>query len=126
MTQFFRRLVGVLVLDAGAFEDIEADRRAGMQSVLVVMAVCLAGGFAAMGIGAGGPTSFVATAAMMRGAWPVWLRIIATVGTVTLREPQTSANVRELLRGLGYAAAPGVFLAFGAMPPAASIIAVFV
>src|SRR5687767_15644768 len=95
MTQFFRRLVGVLVLDAGAFEDIEADRRAGMQSVLVVMAVCLAGGFAAMGIGAVGPSGIVAGAVMMLGAWLVWVGIIATVGTVTLPEPQTKTNVRD-------------------------------
>ena len=126
MTQFFRRLVGVLVLDAGAFEDIEADRRAGMQSVVVVMAVCLAGGFAAMGIGAVGPSGIVAGAVMMLGAWLVWVGIIATVGTVTLPEPQTTTNVRELLRVLGYAAAPGVFLAFAAMRPAAPIIAVIV
>jgi hypothetical protein len=125
MTLFFRRFIGVLVLDAGAFEDIEADRRAGMQSVLVVMAVCLAGGFGAMGFGAG-LNGVVVGAVVMLGAWLVWVGIIATVGTVTLPEPQTSTNVRELLRVLGYAAAPGMFLAFAAMRPAAPIIAVIV
>jgi hypothetical protein len=126
MALFFRRFIGVLVLDAGAFEDIEADRRAGMQSVWVVMAVCLAGGFGAMGVGAAGLSGVLVGAVMMLGAWLVWVGIIATVGTVTLPEPQTSTNVRELLRVLGYAAAPGVFLAFAAMRPAAPIIAVIV
>jgi hypothetical protein len=126
MTLFFRRFVGVLVLDAGAFEDIEADRRAGMQSVLVVVAVCLAGGFGALGLGTVGLNGVVAGAVMMLGAWLVWVGIIATVGTVTLPEPQTRTNVRELLRVLGYAAAPGVFLAFAAMRSAAPIIAVIV
>jgi hypothetical protein len=125
MTLFFRRFIGVLVLDAGTFEDIEADRRAGMQSVLVVMAVCLAGGFGAMGFGAG-LNGVVTGALMVLGAWLVWVGIIATVGTVTLPEPQTRTNVRELLRVLGYAAAPGMFLAFAAMRPAAPIIAVIV
>jgi hypothetical protein len=126
MTLFFRRFVGVLVLDAGAFEDIEADRRAGMQSVLVVVAVCMAGGFGALGLGTVGLNGVVVGAVMMLGAWLVWVGIIATVGTVTLPEPQTSTNVRELLRVLGYAAAPGVFLAFAAMRSAAPIIAVIV
>ena len=43
--------MGVLVLDAGTFEEIEADRHAAMQSVVVVLLVCLAGGVAALGLG---------------------------------------------------------------------------
>lgn len=126
MAQFFRRFIGALALDAGAFEDIEADRLAGMSSVLVVLAVCVAGGFGAIGFGAVGLAGVVTGAVVVLGAWLVWVGIIATVGTVTLPEPQTTSNVRELLRVLGYAAAPGVFLAFAAMRPAAPVVIVIV
>ena len=122
MTQFFRRFIGALVLDAGAFEDIEADRHASMQSVMVVLAVCAAGGIAAAGLGIAGAASFVSGAVMALGGWLVWVAVIAAVGTVTLAEPQTRSNVRELLRVLGYAAAPGVFIALAAMRSAAPIV----
>lgn len=126
MQVFLRRFVGVLALDAGAFEDIEADRLADMQSVLVIMAVCVAGGFGALGFGAIGLPGVVTAALMVLGGWLVWVGIIAAIGTVRLPEPQTTSNVRELLRVLGYAAAPGVFLAFAAMRSAAPIVIVIV
>ena len=122
MALFFRRFIGALVLDAAAFEDIEADRRAAMQSVIVVALACLAGGFAAAGLGLVGLGGFVTGAVLALGAWLVWISVIATVGAVTLAEPQTHSDVRELLRTLGFAAAPGVFLAFAAMPAAAPFV----
>lgn len=122
MIQFFRRFIGVLVLDASAFEDVEADRRAGMQAVVVVLAACLAGGMAAMGLGLVGIAGLVTGAIMMLGAWLVWVALIATIGTVALAEPQTRSDVRELWRVLGFAAAPGVFTALAAMRPAAPLV----
>ena len=119
---FFRRLIGTLALDAGAFEDIEMDRRADMQSVLVVLAVCAAAGFAAIGLGQAGPAGFVTGAIVMLGAWLVWVAAIAAIGTITLAEPQTRSDVHELLRVLGFAAAPGLFLALATMQAAAPIV----
>ena len=126
MAMFFRRFVGALALDAGTFEDIEAGRDAGLQSIVVVMVVSLAGGIGAIGAGAIGIAGFLTGAVMVLGAWLLWVGVIATVGSVTLAEPHTSSNVRELLRVLGYAAAPGVFLAFAAMRSAAPIVIVIV
>lgn len=126
MTLLFRRFVGALALSPAAFEDIEADGLAAMQSVIVVLAACLAGGFGAIGFGAVGATGFVAGAVMVLGAWLVWVGVIAAIGTSSLAEPQTRSNVRELLRVLGFAAAPGVFLAFAAMRTAAPIVIVIV
>lgn len=126
MQVFFRRFIGALALNPGAFEDIEAARDADIESVLVVLAVCLAGGMGAIGAGAVGVSGFVTGAVMVLGAWLVWVGVIATVGTVTFPEAQTSSNARELLRVLGYAAAPGVFLAFAAMRTAAPIVVLIV
>jgi 4-hydroxybenzoate polyprenyltransferase len=122
MAQFFRRFIGALVLDANAFEEVESDRHAGMQSVLVVLAVCGAGGMAAIGLGLVGFAGFVTGAIVMLGGWLVWVALIATIGTVALAEPDTRSDVRELLRVLGFAAAPGVFTALAAMRPAAPVV----
>jgi hypothetical protein len=122
MTLFLKRFMGVLVLDLSTFEEIEADRRAAMESVVVVLLVCLAGGFAALGLGLAGIGGFVVGAVVWLGAWLVWAALITTVGTVALPESKTKSNLREVLRVMGYAAAPGVFLVFAAMRTAAALV----
>jgi hypothetical protein len=122
MTTFFRRFLGVLMLEASAYEEIEAHRAAGMQSVLVVLAVTAAGGVAGMGLGLIGVPGFVTGAIVALGGWLVWVSLIATLGTTTFAEPQTKSDGRELLRTLGFAAAPGVFLVFAAMRAAAPLV----
>ena len=121
MTLFFHRFFGALVLDPEAFEDVERDQHAAMQSVIVVMAVCIAAGIGAIGLGAG-LSSFIAGAIIALGAWLVWASVVMTLGTVALPEPATNSNFRELLRVLGFAAAPGVFMAFAAMRSAAPFV----
>ena len=126
MTLFFRRFIGALVLDPAAFEDIEADRRAGMQSVIVVAMVCLAGGVAAIGLGLVGITGFVTGTVVSLGAWLVWAAVITTLGTITVPEPQTKSSLPELLRVLGFASAPGVFIAFAGLRSAAALVLMIV
>src|SRR5688572_2454396 len=126
MQLLFRRFIGALALSPGAFEDIEADRFADLQSMIVVGVACLAGGFGAVGFGAVGPIGFATGAVMVLGAWLVWVGVIASSGTAAVAEPQASSSLTELLRVLGYAAAPGVFLACAAMRSAAPIVIVIV
>jgi len=123
---FFGRLLGALMLDRGAYENIEHDATADLQSMMVVVAVCAASGVAAMGLGLVGMAGFVTGVLVMLGAWIVWVATIATIGTISLAEPQTRSNVHELLRVLGYATAPGLFIALAAVRPAAPIVAAIV
>jgi hypothetical protein len=115
MPRFLMRLLGVLVLDPVVFEDIEADRRAAMQSAIVVAAVCLAGGYAAAGLQFAGPAAFVSGVVLALGAWLGWVVMIAALGPYAMAEPQTKSDLPELLRVLGFAAAPGIFVALAAM-----------
>ena len=115
MPRFMMRLLGVLTLDPAAFEEIEADRRAAMQSVIVVAAVCLSGGFAAAGLEIAGAAGFASGVVMALGAWLVWVALIAALGSYAMAEPQTKSDLPELLRVLGFAAAPGLFIALAAM-----------
>jgi hypothetical protein len=120
------RFLGALTLDPAAYENVEADRRSAMHSVIVVMAICVAGGVGAIGFGLVGITGFVTGAILSLGAWLVWAVTIIALGTGLLAEPQTKSDLPELLRVLGFAAAPGVFIAFAAMPAAAPIVLVIV
>ena len=120
------RLLGVLVLDPAAFEDIESDRGAAMQSVILVVAVCLSGGFALAGLGAAGPAGFATGAVMVLGSWLVWVTVIAALGTHVMAEPQTRSDLPELLRVLGFAAAPGLFIGLAAMPAVMPLVVVVV
>jgi hypothetical protein len=115
MVRFTRRFMGALALDPVTFEDVEADRRAGAQAATVVLLACVAGGFAVVGNSSMTLPMFAAGMAATLGAWVVWVLLIATIGTHLLAEPQTKSRPAELLRTMGFAAAPGVFYAFGAM-----------
>lgn len=114
------------MLEASAYEEIEAHPTADMQSVVVVLGVAAAGGIAGTGLGVISPAGFITGASVALGGWLVWVSLIATLGTITFAEPQTTSNPRELLRTLGYAAAPGVFLAFAVIRPAAPLVLLLV
>jgi hypothetical protein len=123
---FFVRFLGALMLDASAYENVEADRHAAMQSVAVVMAVCVAGGIGAIGFGLVGVAGFVTGVVISLGAWLVWATTIIALGTSAFAEPQTRSDLPELLRVLGFSAAPGVFIALAAMPAVAPIVLIVV
>lgn len=118
MALFLHRFFGALVLDPEAFEEVERDRHAALQSFLVVTAVCAAAGVGAIGLGAGA-VAFATGTVLALGAWLVWAGIVVTLGTIALPERNTASNLPELLRVLGFAAAPGVFIALAALRPAA-------
>lgn len=126
MAVFLRRFMGALVLDPSAFEDIEADRTALLQSLLVVAIAAAAGGTAAVGLGLIGVAGFLAGAIVVLGAWLVWIMTVSVLGTASLAEPQTRSSVPELIRTLGFAMAPGAFLAFAAMRAVAPLVLILV
>ena len=125
MTLFLHRFFGALVLDPGAFEEIEHDRHADLQSLIIVSAVCAAAGVGSIGLGAGA-TTFAAGTVLALGAWLVWAGVVMTLGTVALPERATTSDLPELLRVLGFAAAPGVFIALAALRPAAPAVLIIV
>ena len=118
MALFLHRFFGALGLDPEAFEEVERDRHAALQSLLVVTAVCAATGVGVIGLGAGA-AAFAAGTVLALGAWLVWAGIVMTLGTIAFPERNTASNLPELLRVLGFAAAPGVFIALAALRPAA-------
>jgi hypothetical protein len=119
---FFRRFIGVLALDASMFEEIEADTHAWAQAAVVVIIAAAGARIAAIEIGLSELESFIIAAVVPLGGLIVWVTAVAALGRFAFAEPQTHSSVPELLRTLGFAAAPGVFLSLAVMRPAAPAI----
>jgi fucose 4-O-acetylase-like acetyltransferase len=122
MSVYFWRFTHALMLDAAAYEEIEAHRGAAMQSIATVIAACAAGGFGAIGLGLMGIAGFMTGVVVSLGAWLVWAVAIVAIGTTVMAEPRTNSSVPEMLRVLGFAAAPGVLAAFAALTVSAPLV----
>ncbi len=119
MTTFPHRLMGASVLDVGTYEEVEADRAATGQALVVVLASSLAGGIGASGLVAGGRVALPGVllwSAVALIAWAAWAVLVFEIGGRLLPEPQTSVDVGELLRTIGFSSAPGILRVLGVMP----------
>jgi hypothetical protein len=113
---FLRRLIGAVALRVTTYEDVEADRRATGQAVAVVVLSSLAAGFGARGFGAGTAVDIAFYSAVALMAWVAWAFVVYEIGTRILPGAQTRADVGELLRTTGFAAAPGLLRIVGVLP----------
>jgi hypothetical protein len=115
---FLQRLVGAAALDAAIYEDVEADRRATAQAFAVVLLSSLAGGIGASGL-SGGPVNVAFFSMVSLLSWAAWALVTYAIGAHLLPEPQTRADVGELLRTTGFAATPGLLSVLAIMTPLA-------
>jgi hypothetical protein len=113
---FLHRLIGALALRAKTYEEVEADRSANGQAVVVVVLSSVAAGLGAHGFGAGdaGDVAFFSAVAFM--AWVAWAFVVFEIGTRILPGARTRADVGELLRTTGFATAPGLLRIVGVLP----------
>jgi len=112
MMTFLRRLLSALALDPKVFEEVEADRRATGQALVVVVGAGVAAGIGNAGIGSGASTVIGIVAIGSIAAWAAWASLLYLIGTRIMPERTTSADLGQVLRTLGFAAAPGLFRAF--------------
>jgi hypothetical protein len=120
ITVFMRRLAGAALLDPATYEDVEADRGATIQAIGVVVLASLAAGVGARGASGAGPALkfFVVGTILSLMAWVAFAVLTFQIGTGVLSHPDTRADAGQLLRTLGFAAAPGllqVFAIFGGL-----------
>lgn len=115
-TTFLHRLIGAAALRAETYEEVEGDRRANGEAVVVVVLSSIAAGFGARGFGAvdAGNVVFFSAVALM--AWVAWASIVYQIGARILPGPSTRADVGELLRTTGFATAPGLLRIVGVLP----------
>ena len=112
MASFSERMIGAAKLDVHTYEEVEADTTAMGQSMWVVVLSSIAAG---IGTGAGIAGLVVGSIAALVG-WFVWAFVTYLIGTKLLPEPQTEADVGQLLRTTGFSATPGILRVFGIIP----------
>jgi len=111
---FLQRAIGAARLNVSVFEEIEADRTATGQALLIVVLSSLAAG---IGLTAGVYNAPVLHRVMLALLlWVFWAISTYIVGVYLMPEPQTQTNVGELLRTIGFAASPGVLRIAGMVP----------
>jgi hypothetical protein len=115
MTSFLYRILGAALLDRGAYEGIEADSRAGVQALAVVLLASVAAGVGVSASGEDLQARVLTATAIAIGLWLLWAALTFFVGVRVLPGRNTESSVGELLRTLGFAAAPGLLQAFGAL-----------
>jgi hypothetical protein len=113
MASFVERVVGAARLDAKVYEEVEADPTAMGQAIAVVAASALAAGVGSIGGGATG-----AVAAVVSGivGWFLWAVVTWLIGTKLLPEAGTRADLGQMLRTIGFSAAPGLLNVLGIVP----------
>lgn len=114
MATFTQRMLGAAKFDLPIYEEVEADRAATGQAIGVVVLSSVAGGIGG-GAGYGVRGIFVGVIAALVG-WFLWAFVTYFIGTKLLPEPQTKADIGELLRTTGFAATPGVLRILGVIP----------
>jgi hypothetical protein len=117
---FLQRATGAARLEVPVFEEIEADRQATRQALLIVVLSSMAGGI-------GLTTSYYTVPVLHRVMlalllWVFWATSTYLVGVYLMPEPQTNTTVGELLRTIGFAASPGILRILGAVPALGSVI----
>jgi hypothetical protein len=115
---FIRRVVGAAALSANTYEEVEADRGATAQALLVVLLASAAAGIGARGASGAVPTLrfFAIASALSILGWAIFATLTFEIGSRLLAARETQTDIGELLRTLGFAAAPGllqIFAIFG-------------
>jgi hypothetical protein len=108
------RILGATRLDVRTYEEVEADTTATGQAVLVVVLSSVAAGIGS--IGSAGTPGFVRGIAAALLGWVAWAFLTYIIGTKILPEPQTKADLGEMLRTTGFAQAPGLLRILGIVP----------
>ena len=110
----FERMILAATFNTEVYEEVEADRSATVQAMLVVVMVAVASGIGTLG--AGGPVGFVLGLVYGVISWALWALITYVIGTTLFRTPETSADWGELARTTGFAQSPGILRVLGFVP----------
>ena len=98
------RMIRAARLDVSLYEEVEADRTATIQAMVVVLITSVALGIGSYSsVGAIGVAGYVLFGLV---GWAVWAYAVYFIGTRLIREPQTEASWGQLARTMGFATTP--------------------
>jgi hypothetical protein len=108
------------LLDADLYEEVEADRGATGQALLVVLISAVAAGIGSFHNSGAAGILWSSAAALL--GWYVWAYVTYFIGTRLLPTHETVADHGELLRTIGFSSAPGVLRILALIPPIAGAV----
>jgi hypothetical protein len=107
-------------LDVNLYEEVEADKSAMGQAMGVVILSSVAAGIGT--VGTTGLKGLVLGTIGALAGWFIWAYLTYYIGTKLLPEPQTKADVGELLRTIGFSSSPGLLRVLGIIPMLGNIL----
>jgi hypothetical protein len=120
MNIFTDRMIRAAKLDVNLYEEVEADKDTMRQAMGVVVLASLAAGVGSIGtLGLGG--ILLGTLAAL-GGWYIWAWLTYFIGTRFLAEPQTEADLGQLLRTTGFSSSPGLIRVLGIIPGLGTVV----
>ena len=114
MGLFISRVIRAIRLDKNVFEEVEADRSAMFQAILVVVLASLASGIGLSLMESQPPVLIAALSSLL--SWIFWAFLTWLIGTRLLPSSQTTSSMSELMRTLGFAYSPVLLNVFGIIP----------
>lgn len=114
MADFTNRMIRAAKLDVSLYEEVEADKTALGQAMMVVILSGIAAGVG--NIYRGGITGIIWGTILALVGWYVWAFLTYFIGAKLLPEPQTKADHQELLRTIGFSSSPGILRVLGIIP----------
>ena len=121
------RMLGAARLNVDTYEDVEKDKGATVQALLVVIVVAIAAGVGGMlsgDIDLGRGLAFGAIRGVV--TWAAWALMAWLVGTTILKTQDTEANWGQLARTTGFAQTPGLLTVLVFLPAVGTVIAFLV
>ena len=117
------RMLGAARLDVDTYEDVEKDKGATLQAMIVVILVAISAGVGGLLSDEGDLVRGLAFGAI-RGvlSWAVWALMAWIVGTTLLKTQETEADWGQLARGTGFAQTPGLLNVFVFVPVVGGVI----
>ena len=119
---FVSRILRAARLESALYEEVEADRSAMAQSVAVTVLSGMATGVGATLVE--GPIGLLNAVLLGLTAWLLCGLAAWTVGTHLLAEPDTEADLAEVLRVTGFSSSPGLLRVLGVTPVLALLVSV--
>lgn len=114
MASFGQRILGAAKLDRHVYEEVEADTGAMGQAMGVVVLSSVAAGIGAAQTDGVSAVILAAIAALI--GWFVWAYLTYLIGAKVMPEPETKADVGQLLRTIGFSSSPGLIRVLGLIP----------
>jgi len=115
MHSLIDRMIRAARLDANLYEEVEADRHTMGQATTVVLLSSLAAGLGHLADGGLSGVILLTLGALI--GWYIWAYMTYVIGTRLLPEPQTEADLGQLLRTTGFSSSPGLIRVLGIIPP---------